>query len=416
MDFKKVLLLTSSLFLITSVFSNNYVIHLYLKHTLSELSLLKINILRITLVLTAILLLLLWFLESAKKISIKHFLKKNKAQIILLIFTLLTFLILFEGALRFVFPLSPQIERNYIPRFMFENDQLLQYQMTAHFHGIMKTEEYTSEISTNNLHLRNREITGKEKILVLGDSFTFGVGVNDNQTYPAVLERALKKEVINAGVMGYGTDQELLYLKERGLALKPDLLVLGFFIGNDLTDNIDVSNFSVINGFLVRDYKKSLKPYTYTFLKDKINSFFEKFNKKEFDDLFEKKDFYQIYTGNSSLEEKEWKRTLQLLNQIVDLARENNIQIIILNIPPKKFFPLDKEAYEHLKKENKLLHFAETKGVRIVDLVEVLGKEKDAENFYFKKDGHFSVSGNQAVGKALAKEIEGKSSIEYALM
>jgi hypothetical protein len=44
-------------------------------------------------------------------------------------------------------------------------------------------------------------------------------------------------EVLNAGVAGYGTDNELLYLRERGLALNPDLVLLLFFTGNDVSDN-----------------------------------------------------------------------------------------------------------------------------------------------------------------------------------
>src|SRR5271165_5175981 len=54
---------------------------------------------------------------------------------------------------------------------------------------------------------------GKQRILVLGDSFTFGTDVSDDATYSHYLESALTNtEVLNLGVQGYGQDQMLLYL------------------------------------------------------------------------------------------------------------------------------------------------------------------------------------------------------------
>lgn len=70
---------------------------------------------------------------------------------------------------------------------------------------------------------------GNQRILVLGDSFTFGTEVSDDETYSHYLESSLPHtEVINLGVQGYGHDQMLLYLKEEGVKYHPDLVILGF--------------------------------------------------------------------------------------------------------------------------------------------------------------------------------------------
>jgi len=70
---------------------------------------------------------------------------------------------------------------------------------------------------------------GKQRILVLGDSFTFGTDVSDNETYSHYLEAALPNtEVLNLGVQGYGQDQMLLYLQEEGVKYHPDIVILGF--------------------------------------------------------------------------------------------------------------------------------------------------------------------------------------------
>lgn len=77
------------------------------------------------------------------------------------------------------------------------------------------------------------------RILVVGDSFTFGTGVNRSDIYTEVVERKLNKEfrekniqVINAGIPGTGMKDYYLFLKHRGLKYNPDITVIAF-INND---------------------------------------------------------------------------------------------------------------------------------------------------------------------------------------
>jgi hypothetical protein len=84
------------------------------------------------------------------------------------------------------------------------------------------------------------------RILVLGDSVTFGHGSVYEHTYPSLLEQQLKAwrpdvewQVWNAAVPGYNTSQELAHLREVGPRFQPDLVIVGFF-PNDLVDNAEV--------------------------------------------------------------------------------------------------------------------------------------------------------------------------------
>jgi len=80
-------------------------------------------------------------------------------------------------------------------------------------------------------------VEGKRRLLVLGDSFGWGFGVEQSEIFSEVLERNHPEwEIINASVSGYGTDQEFLYLKERGFQFKPDVVLVLFF-ENDFYDN-----------------------------------------------------------------------------------------------------------------------------------------------------------------------------------
>ena len=86
------------------------------------------------------------------------------------------------------------------------------------------------------------------RIVLLGDSMTEGVEVALDDLYWKRLETLLSQcpaldsrrvEVISLAVNGYGTAQEYLTLKERGLKYRPDLVLLAFFTGNDFTDNLE---------------------------------------------------------------------------------------------------------------------------------------------------------------------------------
>ena len=70
---------------------------------------------------------------------------------------------------------------------------------------------------------------GITRILVLGDSFTFGEEVSDHEIYTHYLQELLPDaEIINLGVHGYGHDQMLVLLQEVGAKYEPDIVILGF--------------------------------------------------------------------------------------------------------------------------------------------------------------------------------------------
>jgi hypothetical protein len=83
---------------------------------------------------------------------------------------------------------------------------------------------------------------GTSRIVSLGDSFTIGYEVDVRNTFSSVLEEELRArgvsvEVLNAGVSGHGTAEELLYLRRELFRYQPDLVLVSFF-GNDLVDNV----------------------------------------------------------------------------------------------------------------------------------------------------------------------------------
>lgn len=102
-------------------------------------------------------------------------------------------------------------------------------------------------LTINSKGLRDREYDwdkppGMKRILVLGDSFTWGYGVADSEIFTEVLERELAGgtqswQVLNSGVSGWGTDQEYLFLNSEGFRYSPDIVILAFYAVNDPTNN-----------------------------------------------------------------------------------------------------------------------------------------------------------------------------------
>jgi hypothetical protein len=92
------------------------------------------------------------------------------------------------------------------------------------------------------------EKTANYRVLLLGDSFTYGIGVNDDQTFAHQIEHNLSGlpgglEVINAGNGGKGTDYALKLFQTMGDKFKADLVALCFF-SNDFSDNEHQQYFS----------------------------------------------------------------------------------------------------------------------------------------------------------------------------
>lgn len=167
--------------------------------------------------------------------------------------SLLAGLLVAEIAVRMIAPEAGRVES---PA-MFVPDSLIGYRLASNYKGYRGNQtEFLTPVYTDALGMRSAQATGEDKgtrILFLGDSFIFGQGVTAEQSIPAMVQRDLAAAklfatVFNAGVPGYGTRQAELWLREYGPQVKPNLVVLGVFLGNDLVDNITSSRSRFTDG------------------------------------------------------------------------------------------------------------------------------------------------------------------------
>lgn len=129
-------------------------------------------------------------------------------------------------------------------------DDFLGWKFCNNKTGRVFMNEVNHLVSINSEGLRDFEKLNENKsnILFLGDSFTSNLEVKyPNKVFTEILEQKYLRDynIINMGVNGYGTTQEYLILKEKGLKYNPKIVVLVFYPRNDFYDNLGVNDWIV---------------------------------------------------------------------------------------------------------------------------------------------------------------------------
>ena len=117
-------------------------------------------------------------------------------------------------------------------RIFWQYDPLLGWSLRPGARGTHHHQDFAVQVEISSQGLRDRvypeaRVPGMRRMLLLGDSFTFGFGVEGDEIWHERIEaRRPDWEMINAGVPGYGTGQELLYYEEHGRQFRPDVVLL----------------------------------------------------------------------------------------------------------------------------------------------------------------------------------------------
>jgi lysophospholipase L1-like esterase len=154
---------------------------------------------------------------------------------------------------RMIFPRPPIASRE--PQIAYLYDPEIRYVMAPAQRGWIDD----GLVSVNSLGFRGPEVDspkppGRFRVIVVGDSLTLGWSVADDETYSARLERLLRDrlpgrdlDVLNLGVSGYNTRQEVTLLARQASRLEPDLVLVGFY-SNDVPDAFHDDESSAAGG------------------------------------------------------------------------------------------------------------------------------------------------------------------------
>jgi lysophospholipase L1-like esterase len=129
---------------------------------------------------------------------------------------------------------------------MFTRSNYYAFESRHNLHAVITDRNYsfTQKVTTNGDGFRfTGNLNNQNKIMVLGDSVTFGVGVDDGESYPDQLQRLLGQDyqVLNYGVGAWGFAEYYLTYKRYAPRIRPRLIILGVFPANDFADLMDAS-------------------------------------------------------------------------------------------------------------------------------------------------------------------------------
>jgi len=198
---------------------------------------------------------------------------------------------------------------------------------------------------------------GKLRILALGDSHTQGFEVRQDYTFSAIIEkylqhRGIQAEAINAGISGFSTAEELLYLENEGIKYNPDVVVLGFY-ANDYEDNIkagffkldDDGNLNIVKnkhipGVWIQNIIYELPFVTYLsensyFYSILFNATWNTFKAQLAKNAEDKVSEYAIATQDNA-SDYQTALTAALIQRMYRFCSDNNIKLIVLDIPRVK--------------------------------------------------------------------------------
>ncbi|MCA8973923.1 MAG: hypothetical protein KDC98_04340, partial [Planctomycetes bacterium] len=186
-----------------------------------------------------------------------------------LAFGLLLAAIVTEVAFRMLWQLPPQLG-------LFEQTGLFvemedgSTSFTPGYQGVLKAgEELTATVRINALGMRGEDLAprrpGERRVLMVGDSLVFGYGVEQDDTLPAALGRALGGAVVvgNGGVPGLGTRATAARLENLAPRFDADAFVFCSFLGNDAVDDlrldVAICNGLRFEGHMARLARESLR-------------------------------------------------------------------------------------------------------------------------------------------------------------
>lgn len=252
------------------------------------------------------------------------------------------------------------------------------------------------------------------RILVAGDSFTWGASADIDSSYVDILESDVKLNhpslVWNTGVPATGTNHALFTVKKYLPLQKSNYVVLGFYVGNDFEDNLLPYDQLVFNNlascYNLYDYDKEFKPYriskreafkkaTGSYPPEELNFIQKILVRSRFitflSDL-KTKIANRLSGDKTRKKEQEYKMTKEYLEQLNRYVKENNAELIVLIIPASTDV---KEKGEHYLDAVKLLNEL---SLQYVDPLNQLSVDD-----YLKIDGgHWKNRGHVKAGHLLS--------------
>ncbi len=254
-----------------------------------------------------------------------------------------------------------------------------------------KTKEYNISRSNN-----------KTRIIVLGDSITEGAFLEPNETFSYLLENEVTKnkyEVINLGVTGYNIFQYTETLKRKGIILKPDVVIIGFFINDFINTPIIYqtnTTYMIVNYFqgnILLDNSFSWFLFRHSRIYRRIYRILVE--KTVFNDYSENQGLYHFL----QFREPGYNNFLELKN----ICEANNLSLLVAILPEIT----KSEDYKFLSIHQEIIGFLENNNFSYIDFLPIYN-ENDINNLQIPElqdNIHPNKKGNRLIADNLNETL-----------
>ena len=285
-------------------------------------------------------------------------------------------------------------------------DSVLGWRHKPHQHGRFTHRDFSIEIQINSDGLRDKEYSKKrtphKRMLVLGDSYGWGFGVEQADIFSEVLERQHADwEIINASVSGYGTDQQLLYLQRQGIQYQPDVLLLLLCENDFLTNTLYETAWYNKPIFISEGNRLQLKnvPVPQSTITQRLDRFFYGKTFLWVRIYREISRFFNVVTFLLNVQQEKhreiigehWEEenaiTFRLLAELHHFCQAHRMRFFIVSIPMNP------------KRVALLADFSQQERIPYLSLDERFGRE--TAQTIFAHDGHWNQKGHQIAAEAI---------------
>ncbi len=227
---------------------------------------------------------------------------------------------------------------------------------------------------------------------------TFGQGIDYGDRFTEVLEELVPDlEVINLGMLAYGTDQELLVFEREGWRYHPDVVLLDVFLGNDLDDLRYERRYSWPKPYF-RPQNKGyvLVPPRKTWdVTLRIWSYVAEFGFQIYERGHPSSRKATIWEENDTLPLFEW-----LVGQLSDRVRESGSRLLIVVIYPRE----ELQAGRSKRNQEILTRLAES-GIPTLDTFDAFRESLHrGEDLHLPDDGHWNTLGHRLAAQLILKD------------